>query len=315
MSTELIELREPQTGASAKILAGLGFNCFEYLAPVDGVLRDVLWAETGFADGTKRPSGSGIPLLFPFPGRIPGTDFTWEGQKYLLEAGDGRGNAIHGFVYTRPWRVLDRTASRVVGQFQASLDDPLLVNHWPGDFRITVAYELGPGVLRCETQVVNPDPRRPLPCGLGLHPYFRIPPGGGEGAEWRVQLPVAARWELVDMLPTGRKLPLDNPQLYRDGLRFGDMQFDDVFTALQFDGPTCEAAICDPQGRKAITLRFDDAFRECVVYTPPHRQAVCIEPYTCAPGCFDLQQQGIDAGLRLLAPGDSFGGAMEIRVG
>jgi aldose 1-epimerase len=314
MSNEVIEIHEPQTGASARLLVTQGFNCFEYLAPIEGELRDVVWAEPGFHEGGKRASGSGIPILFPFPGRIRGTEFVWEGNTYPLEAGDGRGNAIHGFVHTRAWRVIDRGPSRVVGQFQASLDDPLLVNRWPGDFRVTVAYELVPGALRCEMEVQNPDARQSLPCGLGLHPYFRIPPGGGEGGDWRVQLPVRERWELSEMIATGKRLPVDNPAKLRAGLRFEDMKFDDAFTTLEFDGDWCTPGLCSPEGHRIVTLRFNRTFRECVVYTPPHREAICIEPLTCVPDCFRLQQQGIDAGLRILPPGDSFAATVEIRL-
>ncbi len=314
MSAEVIELREPQTGASAQVLVSLGFNCFEYLAPIDGEARDVLWSQPNFAEGTQRPSRSGIPILFPFPGRIRGTDFVWDGQTYTQDANDERGNAIHGFVHMRRWRVIDQSESRVVGQFQATLDDPLLVNRWPSDFRITVAYELTPGALRCELHVENPDSRQSLPCGLGLHPYFRVPPGGGDGADWRVRLPVTEKWELIDLLPTGRRLPVPDWQRFQEGQRFADLAVDDVFTGLHFDGEWCEAAIHSPAGRRVVTLRFDNGFRECVVFTPPHREAICIEPYTCVPDCFRFQPQGIDAGLRVLPPGDSFGGTMEIRV-
>jgi aldose 1-epimerase len=315
MPSEVIELREPQTGAAARVLVSQGLNCFEYLAPVQGGLQDVLWSQPGFEQGDKRPSRSGIPLLFPFPGRIRGTDFVWEGRHYPQTAADDFGNAIHGFVHTRRWRVIDQAESRVVGQFQASLDDPLLVNHWPGDFRLTVAYELTPGALRCELRVENPDSRQSLPCGLGLHPYFRVPPGGGDGGDWRIQLPVSEKWELVQMLPTGRRLPVANASELQAGLRFAEMHVDDVFTGLQFQGEWCEAALCSPEGRRVVTVRFDQAFRECVAFTPPHREAICIEPYTCLPDCFRFQPQGIDAGLRVLSPNDSFGATVEIRVG
>ncbi len=314
MSLQVVELREPQTGASARVLVSLGFNCFEYRAPVDGQLRDILWSLPGYEDGTRRPSSSGIPILFPFPGRIRGTTFVWEGKNYELEVGDKLGNAIHGLVYTRPWRVIDQSESRVVGQFQASLDDPRLVNCWPCDFRITVAYELTPGLLRCEVQIVNPDGRQSLPCGLGLHPYFRVPPGGGDGADWRIQLPVRKRWELIDLIPTGQQLPLEQADALQTGVRYGDMQYDDVFTDLTLSGSWRQAAIVSPRGKPVTVLRFDTGFRECVVFTPPHREAICIEPLTCVPDCFRLQPQGIDAGLRVLAPGDSFGTTVEIHV-
>ena len=58
-----------------------------------GQYVDINWSAPGFAEGPQRPSGSGIPVLFPFPGRIQGTVFHWEGKDYSLPAGDGQGNA------------------------------------------------------------------------------------------------------------------------------------------------------------------------------------------------------------------------------
>jgi aldose 1-epimerase len=53
-------------------------------------------------------------------------------------------------------------------------------------------------------------------------------------------------------------------------------------------------------------------FRELVAFTPPHRQAVCLEPYTCTTDAINLQQAGIDAGWRVLAPGASWSGDVEL---
>ena len=30
---------------------------------------------------------------------------------------------------------------------------------------------------------------------------------------------------------------------------------------------------------------------------PPHREAICLEPYTCTTDAINLQQQGVNAGL------------------
>ena len=124
MATQIVTLTDSQSGATAKILASLGMNCYQFLVPDASGPIDLLWAEQGFEEGTKRASGSGIPLLFPFPGRIAGTSLLWDGKQYPLEAGDGLGNAIHGFVHERPWRIIEQEQSRVVAQFQASVDDP-----------------------------------------------------------------------------------------------------------------------------------------------------------------------------------------------
>lgn len=306
-------LRDASSQSSATVLVGFGFNCFEFCAVRQGRAVDVLWSAPGFAGGGQRASGSGIPLLFPFPGRMPGTVFRWEGREYLLNAGDGRGNAIHGFVLDRPWRLVERTACRVTGEFQASVDDPRLLERWPADFRLRVTYRLAGETLSTEIVIDNPD-HRPLPFGFGTHPYFRVPLGGPRAEDCTVRWPVAHRWELVNMLPTGRRLEDAELAAYRAGVEFRHLQVDDVFGGLQFEGDWCAAEIRDPGSGAAVTLRFDRAFRECVVYTPPHREAICIEPYTCVPGACELARQGIDGGFRVLAPGASFRARVEIRV-
>ena len=116
------------------------------------------------------------------------------------------------------------------------------------------------------------------------------------------------------MLPTGRRLELSNVSELQAGKRFGELKFDDVFSGLAFDGEWCASSIHDPTSGVTMTQRFDRAFRECVVYTAPHRQAICIEPLTCVPSCFDLAARGIDAGLRVLPPGGSFTCRVEIAV-
>src|SRR5262245_20315125 len=99
MPPEIVTLRDPAAGSSAEILVSQGFNCFRFTATVDGRPVEAIYAPDDFSLGQGRPSRGGIPILFPFPGRIPGTVFHWEGKEYPLEPGDAFGNAIHGFVH------------------------------------------------------------------------------------------------------------------------------------------------------------------------------------------------------------------------
>jgi len=313
MSIQAITIGDSATGAEAAILAGFGFNCFRFRVPVDGQTIDTIWSEPGFEEGDKRASGSGIPILFPYPGRLRGKTLNWSGREYCLEGDDNRGNAIHGFALTRPWHVIEQTDRRVVGQFWASRDEPALTDCWPADFRVTAAYEVSGQTLQAEYEVENAG-SEPLPCGLGLHPYFRIPLGGDQRDACRVQLPASGRWELADMLPTGKLLPLDSPESYRSGLPFGEMAFDDVFTGLRFADGVCTCRVIDPNSGRQLEVAFDDVFSQCVVYNPPHREAVCIEPYTCVPNSLELDKAGVETGLRVIQPGDSFKARMEIRV-
>ena len=314
MLTEPITLRDAATGASAKILSGLGFNCYSFQPVVGGEAAEVLWSEADFPSGQGKPSHSGIPILFPFPGRLRGSHLAYEGQTYPLGSDDGRGNAIHGFVLNRPWRIVESLPHRAVGEFHASLDEPGLIRRWPADFRLTVAYELRGNTLTAEIEVQNPGPGR-LPFGLGLHPYFRLPLGaGGQADACRVTVPVAEYWELAAMLPTGRRLPADGPRDLAGGMPFRQMQLDDVFTGLSGAAGRCRATIDDPHSGRTLELVFDAAFRECVVYNPPHREAVCIEPYTCVPDAYELQAAGIDTGLRFLQAGEVFQTRFEISL-
>src|SRR5688572_5794493 len=136
-SVKTVQLHDRETGATAHIATGLGFNCYSFRACFGEQHIETLWSAPHFELGNERPSSSGIPLLFPFPGRIDRSELIWRDQRYPLEPNDGRGNAIHGFVYTRPWRVLGHDPHRVVAEFQASVDDPRILGLWPADFRIT----------------------------------------------------------------------------------------------------------------------------------------------------------------------------------
>jgi aldose 1-epimerase len=319
---ETVVIHDPINGSSAEILVGQGFNCFRFTAMAEGQPFEVLYAPSDFASGQSRPSRGGIPLLCPFPGRIPGTTFTWEGKEYELEPGDALGNAIHGFALSRPWRITDQAMNQITGEFHAWQDDPSLQARWPADFRISATYTLLGTTLHGQYTIENPS-GVPLPCGFGTHPYFRVPLGAatskipvtpGNAEDCMVRLPISQRWELKEMLPTGRRMKLPDAAAYQAGQRFGDLQLDDVFSGLNFSGEWCEASIHDPASGRTVTQRFDRTFRECVVFTPPHREAICIEPLTCTPNCLELTKQGIDAGLRIVPPGGSFTARVEISV-
>ena len=116
------------------------------------------------------------------------------------------------------------------------------------------------------------------------------------------------------MLPTGRRVELADAAGFQEGRRFRNLQLDDVFTRLTFSQGACQASIHDPTSEHTLVQRWDNAFRECVVFTAPHREAICIEPLTCVPNCMELAGQGIDAGLKILPPGGSFAARVEISV-
>lgn len=291
--SEVIHLSDG--GSRASILVSQGFNCFSFHADTGASVVDAIWAEPDRAGGQCRASGGGTPLLFPFPGRLAGAEMTWEGRQYSLQPDDGRGNAIHGFAFNRPWRLVDQSPGQAAAQFQLSKDGPEVLEQWPSDFRIEVRYRLQGPTLRCEATATNLGDAS-MPAGFGAHPYFQLP----AGEETIVRLPVTKHWELVDMLPTGRCDEVPDAEQVQRGRALSELQLDDAFGGLVFDDKgVCRASLGGPQA--TIELAFGKPFREMVVYTPGHRESVCIEPYSCVPG--DLQL-GEPAGWTPLAPGE-----------
>lgn len=319
MAAESIVLVDAD-GSRATIAPHLGFNCFDFQAVVGNERIDVIDAEKNFASGLSRSSGHGIPLLFPFPNRIRGARFQWEGKEYQLPESkvghDGRGNAIHGFCLDRPWRVTGNGKHFVVGEFQLSIDAPERRDCWPTDCFIEVRYELRGPNLRADIRVSNPD-SRPMPWGFGTHPYFRLPLGGNsEPKNCLIEAPAHEEWELIDCLPTGKRMPVSPQKDLREGAYYPALKMDDVLTGLKPQSAnSLDSLIIDERAGLQVVQRCDPVFRELVIYTPGNRNAICLEPYTCATDAINLQQRGIDAGLQVLEPGNEFRTWIEIRAG
>lgn len=320
MTTQLapILLQDQEHGSQARILPGLGFNCFSFQVPIDGKLVEVLNSEPGFETGDKKGTRSGIPLLFPFPNRIQHGKFSWNGQAYQLPVTDGHGNAIHGFVMDRPWRVTTADSKTAIAEFQLSVDAEDRLSLWPSDFLLEVKYSLSAVSLRADILIANAGDE-PLPWGFGTHPYFNVPLLPTDApidvpADCQVQVGASEFWELQEFIPTGRRIEVDPRVDLRKGVELNGRRLDDVLTGLKVSNGQTETRIIDKSLGYMLTQIADAAFRECVVFTPPGRSCVCLEPYTCTTNAINLQQQGVDAGWRVLPAGAEFRTWFELRV-
>jgi aldose 1-epimerase len=305
-----IDLQDASGCCSASLLPEFGFNLFRLT--VDG--EDVLWSHSDVEQGNSRPSGSGIPILFPFPGRLSGSTFAWNDRSYALQSDDGLGHAIHGFVLDRPWRVVDQQLSEVTGEFQPSIDAPELIGQWPSDFRIRCRYRLKTTGLDASYHVENTGDEY-LPCGLGTHAYFCIPSNQAAAKKCLLRFAAKSHWLLDNMLTVGEGAQLranERYELFRSGLAVYELQLDDVFSNIVFVDGKAIASIDDQSAQRTITLTWDEHCSTCVVYIPPHREAICIEPCSVVPGGYGFA--GNDDGLQVLAPRESFEHQLSITV-
>jgi aldose 1-epimerase len=313
-------LRDAAGSAVAEVWPDHGFNALRWQS---GGVGDLLYASPEWEQNPV-PTRSGVPLLFPFPNRIRDGRFEHEGREYQLPLNDStKKNAIHGFAPRRPWHVAghgaDASSAWIRGEFRASREAPDTLNLWPSDYTVAVTIRLRSNSLRYEFQVSN-DGHQSFPFGLGMHPYFCFPHSEFEPEIQRCRLHAPARsiWELADSLPTGGRKPATGVLDWNIPRLIGDTTLDTLYTDLgtvhhNSAGLCLRAELRHADRGGSLQVWASPDFRESVLFTPVHRQAICIEPYTCATDAANLSRRGIDAGWRVLATGESWQGIVEFR--
>jgi aldose 1-epimerase len=302
---DVLHLHDDASGASASVVPSLGFNLFDLRLPAAGAARPILASAPDFVANPVKPTRNGTPVLFPFPNRVRDARYTFGGKDYQLPVNSAP-NAIHGFATVAAWDVTEHKAddagARVTGRFQISKQAPDKLPHWPADAVLEMRYTLAGRRLTLDVTVANPT-AEDLPFGFGIHPYFRLPFGGGDPARTSVVLPAAEYWPLKDSLPTGQRLPVDDRLDFRDGRPMPGLKLDDVLTGLPRDGGVCR--LVDQALGAEFRIEFDRHFRELVVFTPPwFEDVIAVEPYTQATDAINLATKGIDGGLRVLKHGE-----------
>lgn len=302
-----VVLQTPDNSTRAQIAPTLGFNCFDFTTELNDKQVVAIDAPDDFLNGDHKPSRYGIPILFPFPNRIANAKFSWAGKDYELPVNGGNGHAIHGFCLDKAWRIAEQTATSVTGEFQLSVDAPERVSLWPADFILRMKYSIGASSLRCDVSVTNPSDAG-LPWGYGTHPYFRLPlTNQGAVRACGISADVTKQWVLEENIPTGEVVD-DLTVDLKSGVTFDEVpHLDDVFTGFESSNETpfnCE--VTDPRSQVQLIQSCGRGFRELVIFTPKERDAVCLEPYTCATNAIHLHEQGIHAGWQVLEPGGSY---------
>ncbi len=302
---DVYHLTDSDAGTSAQILPSVGFNLFDLRLPRSGRIAPVIAAEPNWADRPEHPTRNGMPLLFPFPNRIRDACFDFEGRDFRLPANKPP-HAIHGFASDAAFDVLesgvDQAGAFVAGAFVMSKNAPHHARSWPGDAALKVRYSLAGARLQMVASITNQGAAA-MPWGFGVHCYVRL-----DSPADLLRIPAESYWELSEALPTGRVLPTTGRLDFRHG-RPIEAPLDDVLTGLRPDASGIVECGIGP----ALAMRLGAGFREIVVFTPPwFAGAVAVEPYTQATDAIHLQGQGIDAGLRILEPGQSAGLCLEL---
>jgi aldose 1-epimerase len=247
--------------------------------------------------------GRGQPLL-PWPNRIDGGRFTFDGRPYQLALTEPlRGNAIHGLTRWSHWRPVERSAARVV--LEHALDPQ---PGYPFSLSLGLHYELTPQGLTVRTSVTNAGVVR-CPFGVGFHPYFSCEPAGARVDASLLKVP-ASEYVLADArgIPTGRA-PVEGTLFdFRRARPIGELVLDHAFASLARDPDgRARVELASADQRRRITLWLNESYRYVQIFTgdtlpqAERRLGVAIEPMTCPANAFATGEA-----LRVLDPGESW---------
>ncbi|MFT0532632.1 aldose epimerase [Castellaniella hirudinis] len=223
------------------------------------------------------PKGGLFPLI-PFSNRIRQARMRWDGRDIAIQPLPGQAHALHGQAQRMTWEVLRQQA----GQVALGLRHPAGDDGWPWAWSARQTIRLSAdGRLDIRLSLRNQD-TRPMPAGLGLHPYFTAD---------RVQAHARTDWAHEQELA---RFPRPNTcaQWRRD---------DGTWTVYlsDWDG---QAHIHWPSG-PGLRMRAHGALRHLVLHCNAGRY-LCVEPATHVCDAVNLAAAGVPGtGLHSLAPG------------
>ena len=276
-----------------------------------GATASVIWLPQDFNEQESGWPGGGMPLLFPFAGRLfhNGTPLYYRFAERTWRM------PLHGFAYAQPWQVTAASAEEATLTLESSLASREL---YPFDFRVQVRYELSSSTLKAELTVTNLggliSQYQRMPFALGWHPYLRQPIGQGGSliaSEDQISLKVeaASQTRVTPQGAAGRTSAFPEPgdplaptlkHPYWHNLILGDHR-------------SPFAQIKDASSRLAIEVAWSEDFQYLVLWTRPNaegqREFHCIEPWMGLPDALSN-----NAGLCWLEPNEARSSAISLAL-
>ena len=244
--------------------------------------------------GTSDPLAMAAFPLVPFAGRIARGRFTFDGVDVRLPADPAfEPHALHGQGWRRPWQVEHVTAAEALLSFEHAPGD------WPWHYLARQHFVLHDTAFALTLELANLS-ARPMPAGLGWHPYF---PAGDAS----IRADVRRHWPWsVDMTPGGPQ-PLTPAVDLRSWRAVAGLALDDVFDA----GPS-GAELRWPG--HALTLQASEELRFLVAYTPADAGHFCVEPISHAPDAVNNPRHVGETGLRILDTETSLRAQVRLKI-
>lgn len=223
--------------------------------------------------------------LIPFCNRVRDGQFRFHSQQVSLTpnmAGDP--SPLHGQGWLSAWTV-DRA-----GETSVEMTFRHWADEWPWDYQGRQALSLSDEGLEARLMCRNLSDR-PMPCGLGFHPYFLC------GPETRIATDVTCAWTVdqnvlpVEKVPATGRYDLSDRAVCGQGLDNG------------FGGWGGRAVLSDPEWPFELAMASSSA-RFFQLYSPPQGGIFVAEPVTHANAALNAPEEDWPAlGMAVLKPG------------
>ncbi len=271
---------EPEEGAGVTYLRFEGVD----------VLRPAVPSRAG-------PLGlSSFPLV-PFANRIAHGRFVWCGQPVDLEPNlYGHPHPLHGDGWLTPWAL-----TRAGSDF-AELETRREAGEWPWAYSARQTIRADDQGVSFELELSNLGDR-PMPAGLGFHPYF---PDRSSG---RLRASVGGVW-LTDEegLPTNQA-PADR---FGDWAHCAPMQ-SSVLVDHCHAGWSGPADIALPDRGLKVRMTASPSLGFLHIYSPPGEDFFCVEPVSHRPDALNAPDPAAE-GVVALGPGGRLKATMRLEA-
>jgi len=242
---------------------------------------------------------AGFPLM-PYSGPLFGPGFSFAGENHVLARNvREEPSATHGDSWIAPFRISDQTDTALT----LKMEHEPKPGTFPFRYRGHVRYALGDAGLSIDLRVTSWD-HRPMPAGLGIHPYFPKHPGT------RLQFDCVGVWppDGPDVVGVGCQ-PLTEGFDFRAGQDITGVVIDRLFEG--WDG---RAEVIAADGFRTV-IAADGALDKLQVYSAWDYPYVCVEPVSNTNDGFNRMAAGVPShGIRILDPGRSIEGTVRISV-
>ena len=222
-------------------------------------------------------------FLFPFPGRIAGGKYEYDGKVYQLSVNEtSKGNAIHGFLAEASFELIEQELKNdsAILNFQYSYLGHEKGFPFPAD--INIIYEVSNSSLNITMRIKNIGDHS-FPFGLGWHPYFLAKNLAESELKFQSDLQLTNN---ENQIPTGTKLITFKSTI-------GNQILDDTYllndSKIHFSTEEYQMSM--------NTFSTQENFLQ--LYIPPDRKSIAIEPMTCAPDVFNYRKGLLKLGSKL----------------